>query len=170
LDTDVLAIPRVFSDLVPRFGCNHAMVYRCLLSVEAKTASSIIRETKLCKQVVYRVIKDLVLFGLIKRIGSGPTMFFADKPVQKMGVLINRKKKLLDEKVLVLKKIIGNATGLSGEDYLIRLNGGQQKLVNSQTRLEVTDKDILIQMKRTIEEKIREKEKAELKPWQVIYR
>ncbi len=167
LDPDEIAIRRVFEGLIVVFGSNHARVFKCLLSTEAKTAKQIIDETMVYRAVVYRTLKDLLRHGLIKTTPSSPALFFVEKPVQKTRVLINKKKRELDKKVKELKKIINNATSLSGEEYLIMINGGQKKLINKKTKQTFLDEYELKELRKVIDEKIKQVQLSKLKPWQL---
>ena len=69
-----------------------------------------------------------------------------------------------------LKKIVGNSTSLSAEEYLVKIDGGQTKLINVQTRETITDKQTLIQYQKGLSNKIDEIEKSKMKQWQLVGR
>ncbi|HLC79287.1 MAG TPA: helix-turn-helix domain-containing protein [archaeon] len=169
MDSDILELQRVFDGLVPRFGSNHATVYRCLLCIEAKSARQIIEETRLYRPVVYRILNDLVSFGLVTQLPGAPTMFYAEKPAQKLGSLCGQFKKKIDSKLGNFKKIIDNSTSLSGEEYLIRINGGQSLLINRKTRQASLDEHKLRELKQVIEEQLTAHEQTKIKAW-AVYR
>ena len=169
LDTDEVAIQEIFREITPRFGVNHARVYRCVLSTQAKTARQVIEQTGIYRPVVYRTLKDLINFGLVKQLPCAPAMFFAHRPVQRAGVLVNRRKRELDNRITELKKIIGNATSLSGEEYLISIDGGQRLLINRKTHTELKDEQRLREIKATVEGQLAQIEQKKIKPW-AVYR
>ncbi len=162
-----MAIQHVFTGLVPRFGPNHAQVYRCLLSTQAKPARMLIEETRLCRPVVYRVLSDLVSYSLVRQLPGSPSMFFAEKPTQRLTSLCGQFKKRLDSRVGELKKIVDNSTSLSGEEYLIRIDGGQSLLINRRTRQATLDEYKLREIKKVVEEQLRMQEQTKVKAWAV---
>jgi hypothetical protein len=168
LNSTVLALHRIFREIVPRFGFTHAKVYSCLLSAEAKSARQIIQETEIARPIVYRVLKDLIIFGLITETKGSPAVFFAERPVQKAKKLINKRKKELDLRAVELKKIAGCSSGVSEDIFFVCLSGAGKKLLDRQTRAELKDKNKLLEIKRTAEKQLLDLDKSNLKPWQLL--
>jgi predicted nucleic acid-binding Zn-ribbon protein len=62
-----------------------------------------------------------------------------------------------------IKKLIENSSGLSEEIYLIKRDGGQQKLITKKTRTIVNQTEQLLQIKKAAEEQLKEIDKQNLK-------
>ena len=62
-----------------------------------------------------------------------------------------------------IQKLIENSSSLSGEIYLLKNDGGQQKLILKHNREQLNKTDQLIQIKKAAEEQLKEIDKQKLK-------
>jgi tRNA/tmRNA/rRNA uracil-C5-methylase (TrmA/RlmC/RlmD family) len=67
-----------------------------------------------------------------------------------------------------IKELVQNSSSLSGEVYLIKLDGGQQTIISKETRESITDRKALEEIRAAIDRKIFGSNPRE-KKW-VIYR
>ena len=139
---------------MPGFGVNHSRVLWCLLGGEPKTAKDISKATGLSKFFVYPVLRQLEAFGLIKSNGLHPKTFFVEEPLKFFDLQKKSQEKDLEAKKRELKKLIDNSSALSGEEYLIKINGGQTRLINKKTNSVVVDEFEVYSIKKRLEEQL----------------
>ncbi len=148
---------QVYSDLIDGFGTNHARVYFSLLSSEVKTARQIMDETGICKATVYAVLKELINCGLIRCSNTTPRNYFILDPVKVFTQKVEEQKKKLLKRLRKLEKVIENGNGEAEEEFLIKIGRGKQtKLINLRTKEQIKSRDEALQVKKYLEEFIRE--------------
>lgn len=62
-----------------------------------------------------------------------------------------------------LEELLENSTSLSGELYLVKRDGGQQKLIIKETREALDKTEQLLMIKRVVEQQLKEVDKQKLK-------
>ena len=170
LDTDVLEMHDVFRHVFLDFSLNHVVVYRVLWRIEPLSGEKVILETGLSRATAYKLLNELVAAGLVKKTAFKPVGYYANNPVKVYNYYLLKTVSKLKKGKEKLKKIVGNSTSLSAEEYLVKIDGGQTKLINVQTRETITDKQTLIQYQKGLSNKIDEIEKSKMKQWQLVGR
>ena len=168
LDTDILAIHKIFRHIYPDFTLNHITVYRSLWQIAPLSGEQVIKETKLSRFTVYKILAELVATGLVKKTNFKPIGYYAENPVKAYHFCAQKVTSKLKRRRGQLKKLIDNASGLSNEEYLLKLDGGQTKLIHMQTHERITDEETLRQYKVGLDNNLKELERKKLKAWQLV--
>jgi hypothetical protein len=113
------------------------------------------------------VLHDLVLSGLISKTNFKPIRYYAVNPVKSYNLHLKKVLAKLEKGVEKLESLIENSSGLSGELYLIKRDGGQQKLLLKQNRALLSDTEQLLQIRKIVDEQIREAKKQKLNEWAI---
>jgi len=163
MDSDVDMLWDYYRHLFPDFSINHAMIYKLLWRVEPVSGEEIAKQTDLSKTTVYNTLRDLLLAGLINRTSFKPIGYYANNPIKTYSSSIKRVVKKLETGVNKLETLLNNSSGLSGELYLVKRDGGQQKLLIKQNRELLDDTEQLLQIKKVVEEQLKETDKLRLK-------
>lgn len=148
---EVFDLKEIYSAFIPRFGTNHAKVYSSFLGNEIKDARRVTQETGLHRVLVYRMLADLVEFGLLKQTSTEPRLYFTEKPLNTFDRLIKRYERLFEQKRNELKKILMCSDTEKIEEYLIKL-GPQTRLLNSKTKEPVKNANEIKSIKQLLEE------------------
>jgi predicted transcriptional regulator len=168
MDPDVLTVHDLFRHVYPDFTLNHVLVYRRLWRIEPISGEKVADETNLSKTSTYKILAELVAAGLVKRTSFKPIGYYAENPVKTyyacMQKIVSKLKKGKEQ----LREIIDNSTGLSNEEYLIKLDGGQTKLISMQTHEPISDGEKLKEYRDGLDNKLKEIEHKKLKAWQLI--
>lgn len=160
----------LFRHFFPDLSRNHARVYRLLWRIEPLTGEAVIKETGLARATAYKILKDLVRLDLIKKTNMSPVCYFAENPVTAYNHHMQRMSRLLQKGRKIVTKLVENSSSLSEELYLIELDGGQKRLVSKKSRQTILDEYTLREMRRTIDEQLKQAEQAKLKPWMISNR
>lgn len=163
MDPDIGLVWDYYKHLFPEFSMHHAVVYKLLWRIEPLAGEDIARRTSISKTTVYRVLHDLVSVGLVAKTQFKPVRYYAENPVKAYNSNLKKVLSKLEKGVEKLESLIENSSGLSGELYLIKRDGGQQKLLLKQNRALLNDAGQLLQIKRAVEEQLRESEKQKLR-------
>ena len=146
----------IYSDLIEGFGVNHSRIYFSLLSSEVKTAKQVIDETDVCKATVYSVLKELIESDLIGCTSSNPRNYFLADPVKAFNKKVEQKRKTLLKRLKLLEKVIENGDSEEVQEFVIRIGRGKQtKIINSKTREQITGKHEALEVKRQVEDFIK---------------
>ena len=152
-----------YRHLFPDFSIHHAIIYKMLWRVEPISGEEIAKQADLSKTTVYNTLRDLILAGLINRTSFKPVGYYANNPIKAYSSSIKKVVKKLETGVNKLETLLNNSSGLSGELYLVKRDGGQQKLIIKQNRGVLDDTEQLLQIKRVVEEQLKEVDKQRLK-------
>jgi predicted transcriptional regulator len=163
MDPDVDVVWDYYKHLFPEFSIHHAIVYKLLWRIEPLAGEDIAKEISISKTTVYRILHDLVSSGLVARTNFKPIRYYANSPVKAYNSNLKKVLAKLEKGAEKLEALIGNSSGLSGELYLIKRDGGQQRLVLKQSRALLNDSTQLLQIKKVVEEQLKEAEKQKLK-------
>ncbi|HLC79828.1 MAG TPA: helix-turn-helix domain-containing protein [archaeon] len=170
MDPDVDLLWGYFRHLFPEFSVTHALVYKLLWRVEPKTVEEIVGETCMSRATVYKMIHELGVYGLVKRTSFRPVGYFASSPVQDYSLHLKRVVAKLEAGKGKVVGLLENSSGLSGELYLVKRDGGQQRLLVKKNREAIHDTEKLLTLKRVVDQQLRDVEKEKLKNWEVAYR
>jgi sugar-specific transcriptional regulator TrmB len=163
LDPDVEVVLRHYKHFFPEFSLAHALVYKCLWRVHPMQVEDIIKETQLSNATVYRTINYLTSKDLVKRTNFKPVSYYANDPIRNSNTHLKKLVNGIEKEFKELQQLLENSTGLSGELYLVKRDGGQQKLLIKQTREELNEIEQLLLIKKTAEEQLKQLEKQKLK-------
>lgn len=136
--SEISDLKEIYSCLITKFGPNHAKVYSSFLGNEMKDARRVTQETGLHRVLVYRMLADLVEFGLLKHTSTEPRLYFTEKPLNAFDRLIKRYERIFEQKRNLLQKILMCSDSEKIEEYLIKL-GPQTRLLNSRTKEPIKD-------------------------------
>ncbi len=167
LDPDVGLVFDLFRHLFPDFSLNKMRVYKLLWRVEPLTGEKIIEKIGLAKSTTYSILNELVSLGLVAKTNFKPVGYYAVDPLKAYSSNYVRVMNKLKKGKNKVKKIINNGTSLSGEEYLIRINGGQRKLFNKTTKQTNLNEHQLKELRKIIDEELKQVQLVKLKPWQL---
>ena len=71
--------------------------------------------------------------------------------------------KKLEKGAEILEKLVENSTSLSGELYLVKRDGGQQRLIMKQNRAFLKDTKQLLEIRKIIDDQLKDVDKQKLK-------
>jgi hypothetical protein len=71
--------------------------------------------------------------------------------------------KKLEKGAEIMKKLKENSTSLSNELYLVKRDGGQQRLLSKQNRALLNDTQQLLEIRKVVDEQLKEVNKQKLK-------
>lgn len=163
MDPDVDVVVEYYKHLFPDFSLPHFLVYKLLWRVEPIPVDKVIQETGLSKATVYKVLRDLALCGLVNRTNFSPTAYYALDPLKTYNSHLKKTLTKLEKGADKLETLIQNSTSLSGELYLVKRDGGQQKILIKQTRETLDKTEQLLAIKKAAEEQLKEIDKQKLK-------
>jgi predicted transcriptional regulator len=163
MDPDVDVVWDYYKHLFPEFSIHHAIVYKLLWRIEPISGEDIVKEVKLSKTTVYKTLHDLVLSGLIDRTNFKPVRYYATNPLKSYNSHLKKVLNKLEKGAEKLEALIENSSGLSGELFLIKRDGGQQRLVLKQNRALLNNAQQLLEIKKVVEEQLKEVDKQKLK-------
>lgn len=154
LDKDVDIIYNLYRCLIPEFTKSHALIYRLLWRVEPLSGDKISKETGICRAKTFAILKQLVLLGLVKKTSFKPIGYFARDPAGAYSSLLRKVLPKLESGRTKIKELVQNSSSLSGEVYLIKLDGGQQTIISKETREYITDRKALEEIRAAIDRQI----------------
>ncbi|HLC92479.1 MAG TPA: helix-turn-helix domain-containing protein [archaeon] len=166
-DPDVNLVWDFLKHIFPEYSIRHAQVYKLLWRLEPKSGDSIESETGLCRATVYKILHELIVDGLVMRTGVKPVGYYAADPVKAYASHTKKLVAKLEDGKERIERLVHNSSGLSGELYLVKRDGGQQRLIIKKGRAGA-DTEQLIQLKRVVEEQIQEAGRQKAKAW-VVY-
>jgi len=170
IDTDVELIWDYLRHIHPEFSLNHVLVYKSLWRVEPKNGEDIIGECGLARATTYKILKELVNAGLVKKTGFKPIGYYAKSPVKDYYNYSRKLIKKLEKGKEELKKVLNNSSSLSGEIYLIKRDGGQQRLLIKKSRQTIKDEQQLNEIKKAVDHQLNEINQSKNKAWQLVGR
>jgi predicted transcriptional regulator len=162
MDPDVDAVVNYYKHLFPEFTSHHFAVYKMLWRIEPLQVEQILKQTHISKSTLYGILRDLALCGLINKTNFSPPAYYAQNPLKDYNQNYKKILKKLEEGADELKKILENSTSLSGELFLVKRDGGQQKLLTKNRGL-LNDTQQLLEIKKVVEEQLKEVDKQKLK-------
>ena len=163
MDSDVNVVIDYYKHLFPDFSLYHFSVYKLLWRVEPMQVETIVEQSGLRKTKTYRVLRDLALCGLINKTNFSPTGYYAADPVKTYNSNLKKILTKLEKGAERVESLLKNSSGLSGELYLVKRDGGQQKLMIKQNRAILDDAQQLLEIRKVIDEQIKEVDKQKLK-------
>ena len=166
-DPDVDLIWDYYKHIFPEFTVHHALVYKILWRVEPMPGEDISKQTGVSKTTVYRVLHDLCSSGLVEKTNFKPIGYFAINPLKSYNSSFKQVLKKLEKGAQILEKLVENSTSLSGELYLVKRDGGQQRLILKQNRSLLKDVQQLLEIRKVVDEQIKENEKLKAKSYAV---
>ena len=169
MDPDVDSIWPLFRHVFPDFSISHIQVYKLLWRVEPKFTDDIVAESGLSRATIYRVLHQLLLSGLIAKTSFKPVGYFAANPVKAYYAHVKKVNSLLENGKAKIAGLVQNSSSLSGELYLVKRDGGQQRLLLKENRAAIQDRGQLLELKKAIEKQIEETDKGKAKAW-AVYR
>jgi predicted transcriptional regulator len=168
MDPDVLLVHDLFKHVYPDFTLNHVTVYMSLWRIEPLSGEKVIELTGLSRATAYKILNELVAAGMLKKTSFKPIGYYAENPAKTYFACMQKVVSKLNKGKEQLKKIIDNATSLSDEEYLIKLDGGQTKLISMQTHEPISDGEKLKEYRDGLDNKLKEIEHKKLKAWQMV--
>ena len=163
LDPDVDVVIDYYKHLFPDFSLPHFTVYKLLWRVEPIQVETIITQTGLSKSTTYNILRDLALCGLVNKTNFSPTGYYAIDPLKTYNSNLKKVLSKLEKGAEKLEDLIQNSTSLSGELYLVKRDGGQQKLIMKQNRELLNNTQQLLEIKKVVEEQLKEVDKQKLR-------
>jgi predicted transcriptional regulator len=163
MDPDVDVVLDYYKHLFPDFSLPHFAIYKLLWRVEPLQVEQIIQETGLSKTTAYNILRDLALCGLVNKTNFSPVGYYAIDPIKTYNSNLKKILSKLEKGAEKLEALVQNSTSLSGELYLVKRDGGQQKLL-IKNRCLLNDTQKLLEIRKIIDEQIRETDKKRLKP------
>ncbi|MDD3159985.1 MAG: helix-turn-helix domain-containing protein [Candidatus ainarchaeum sp.] len=163
IDPDVDLVFNYYKHLFPNFSVHHALIYKFLWRVEPIGGEDIINQSGVSKATVYRILHDLCSSGLVEKTNFKPISYYAINPIKNYNSNLKQLLKKLEKGSNELEKIMDNSTSLSGELYLVKRDGGQQRLLLKQNRSLLNDSQQLLELKRVIDEQLKETDKTRIK-------
>ncbi len=169
MDPDVDVVIDYYKHLFPDFSLHHFTVYKLLWRVEPIPVEKIIEQGGLGKTTTYKILRDLALCGLVNKTNFSPTAYYALDPLKTYNSNLKKVLTKLEKGAEKLESLIQNSTSLSGELYLVKRDGGQQKLLIKQNRALLNDTKQLLEIKKVIEEQLRASDRQKLRS-QAVYK
>ncbi|VVC00664.1 Sugar-specific transcriptional regulator TrmB [uncultured archaeon] len=167
LDLESAKLWGIYRHIFPGFSQSHIAVYRCLWRIEPRTGEEIIAETGLAKATVFKALSSLVKEGLVKKMRLGKVCYCAPDPLGDYAVLCRGLRSKLESGKETIGSLIKNSSGLGGEVYLVKRDGGQQRLILKGTRETLTDECKLLDLRRAIDSQLRQASEQKAKAWAV---
>jgi len=166
-DPDVDLVIDHYKHFFPDFTTHHFQIYKMLWRVEPLPVDTIILGTGLSKSTVYTVLKDLASVGLVNKTNFSPVGYYVPDPLKDYKSNLRQVLKKLEKGAEIMRKLKENSTSLSDELYLVKRDGGQQRLLSKQTRTLLKDTQQLLEIRKVIDEQIREADKQKMKSYAV---
>ncbi len=166
MDPDVDLVWDFFKHIFPEFSVKHAQIYKLLWRLEPLSGEQIEKDTGISKATVYKVLHELILLGLVNKTNFKPVGYYAAEPLKVYNSHAKKLAAKLEYGKEKLESLLKNSSGLSGELYLVKKDGGQQRLILKNTRADAGTEQ-LIEIKKAVEKQIEERQK--LKEW-AVYR
>lgn len=165
MDIELEQLWSIYRHVFPGFSRNHMLVYRSLWRIEPKAAEQVAAETGLGRATAFKLLSELMREGLVKKNGFRPVGYYANDPLRVYSLSSQRIAIKLRKGRAKIESLINNSSGLGGELYLIRRDGGQQRLISKETRHAVLDEEKLRQLRSAIDIQLEEAGQQKLKAW-----
>ena len=149
MEEDILKIQRIFSGVLPHFSYSHAKVYCALLASPAKEGRQIISETRLSKPLVYKVLGELIEFGLIRKLDGAVPAYHNCRPVTQYNSFARKQIKMLEEHKNMLKQIAGKKEETTATYIVEEDRNGNSQIVNSKTKTVIREREEIRKLKST---------------------
>jgi len=159
MDPDVDVVLDYYRHLFPDFTIKHACIYKYLWRIEPASPETIMQETGTPKTTLYYILKDLLHEGLVNRTNFKPVCFYANPPVKSYNSHLKKVLTKLEKGANKIGQLLENSTSQSEEIYLVKKDGGQQKLILKQNRETIDDIQQLSEIKQALEQQIKQAEK-----------
>jgi predicted transcriptional regulator len=166
-DPDVALVFEYFRHLFPDFTLNHATIYKMLWKIAPTPVDDIMKETGYSIATVYKILNQLSKEGLIHKTAFKPIGYYAINPIKDYSNHIKKILSKLEKGANQIEQLLKNSSGQSGEKYLIKNDGGQQKLLLDENRKTIRDEQQLLAIKDVIEAQLKETEKKKLKEYAI---
>jgi len=153
--------------LFPDFTLSYARVYKLLWRIAPTPIEEIQKETGISVATIYKILNNLSKAGLVHKTAFKPIGFYAINPVKDYASNLKKTLSKLEKGAERLENLLNNSSGLSSEMYLVKNDGGQQKLILKQNRETIDDIQQLSQIKKALEQQIKQAEKQKLKEYAV---
>ncbi|MEI7961239.1 MAG: helix-turn-helix domain-containing protein [archaeon] len=167
MDPDAGVVWDYFKHLFPEFSVHHAFVYKFLWRIDPISGDEIAKQINLSKTTVYKALHDLVSSGLVTKTNFKPVGYYASNPVKDYSSNLKKVLAKLEKGVDHLEELLNNSSALSGEIYLIKKDGGQQKLFSKEKRSAIQNEQQLLEIKRVVEQQLKDTERKRLKEYAV---
>lgn len=168
-DPDVDVVFGYFRHLFPDFTPSHARVYKLLWRISPTPIRDIQKETGISIATIYKILNNLSKIGLVHKTAFKPVGFYALNPIKDYTSHLKKIASKLEKGAQQLENLLQNSSGLSEEIYLVKKDGGQQKLVSKENRKTIQDEQQLQKIIQVAGEQLKETEKKKLKEY-VIYK
>lgn len=168
MDTDVELIYSLYRCIIPEFTKSHALIYRLLWRVEPLGGARVSKEAGICRAKTFAILKQLVILGMVKKTSFKPIGYFARDPAGIYSSFLRKAWPRLESGKEKIRELVQNSSGLSGEVYLVRLDGGQQTIISKETRECITDRRALAEIKAAADRQLSHA-RMKVKEW-AIYR
>ncbi|GEM_PF-6412970 len=143
------------------------MVYRSLWRIEPMSSDEIISHTGLGRATVFKMLAELLREGLVKKTKYRPVGYHAPEPLKAYSMHSRRVCIRLRSGREKIDTLIRNSSGLSGELYLVKRDGGQQRLLTKGTRQVLLDEEKLRELRQAIDSQLAEAGQQRLRAWAV---
>ncbi|MFA6064906.1 MAG: helix-turn-helix domain-containing protein [archaeon] len=163
MDPDVEVVLEHYKHLFPDFSVPHAVVYKLLWRVNPMQVEEIVKHSGLSNATVYRMLHDLTMYELIERTNFKPVGYYVPNPMKDYNSQLKKIVTKLEKGAQRLENLLENSTGLSGELFLVKKDGGQQKLLLKQNHSLLNDAQQLLEIKKVCEEQLKEVDKQKLR-------
>jgi sugar-specific transcriptional regulator TrmB len=163
MDPDVDVVLDYYKHLFPDFSLPHFTIYKLLWRVEPLPVETIIEQTGLSKTTTYSILRDLAMSGLINKTNFSPIAYYAIEPLKTYNSNLKKILTKLEKGADRIEALLLNSTSLSGELYLVKRDGGQQKLLIKQNREVLNNTQQLLEIRKVIDEQLKETDKQKLK-------
>lgn len=88
---DSVKLKKLFENVLPHFGLNHAKAFRALLSSDSLNASELIDLTEIRRGKIYSVLNDLIDFGFVNSNHCSPAEYFAKRSSNAVNKIFSHK-------------------------------------------------------------------------------
>lgn len=165
LDFEAEQLWDFYRHIFPHFRPSHVLVYRLLWRIEPMTGDEIVSGSGLSRATVFKALSELINEGLVKKVRLKHVGYSAPDPLRAYSIFSRRISMKLKNGREKIETLIKNSSGLSGELYLIKRDGGQQRLISKETRQTILDEEKLIALRKAIELQLHEANEQKLKAW-----
>ncbi|MDD4082004.1 MAG: helix-turn-helix domain-containing protein [Sphaerochaetaceae bacterium] len=163
MDPDVNVVLEYYKHLFPEFNVYHAVVYKLLWRIEPLNGEEIVKQTGFAKSTIYRTLHDLCAYNLVNKTNFKPIGYYVANPMKDYNSNLKKVLTKLEKGAEKLESLLENSTSLSGEIFLVKKDGGQQKLFLKETRALLSETEQLLQIKKAAEEQLKIVDKQKLR-------
>ena len=139
MDLETDALWAYYRHIFPDFSPNHMHIYLLLWKGEPKGGEELIGNSGLARGTVYKILRELIARGLIKKTSHRPVKYLAENPVRAYSM--NSKKVIarLQAGCASIKKLLCADNERNREIVIMAKGGGAHKILSRKTRSEITD-------------------------------